>query len=172
MNLDKYFTSSKLQKVTETSPDIAKFLDEKNIIKERILQDYQNLFVHFYDSYDIEFAHYENDNIISQLADFYQDKLATYFQCKDNHHAAYNKIKRILINARVYIVTRYTRIKPVFNLTDFMVDNLPEYTLQLIKYIPSKSKKFLAVMDYFNSTNDVETLSQLNDFLQKGCRLV
>jgi len=169
MNLQEFFTAGKLTRICDVNDRVER-QEMRQTVRREIANYYLAQFVDNINDYDIEYADYYNQEVIKEIAEKWEFELEQYFRTKSYQDFS-RTVKAILGYMGVYVVTKYKRQKPVFNITDFISQVVPAPIRSILYLLPSKAKRMQALIEYYHAENDVDTLSQLNDFFD-SCKLV
>ena len=169
MNLQEFFTAGKVTCICDIDDRVER-QEIRQTIRREIANYYLAQFADNIHDYDIEFADYRNQEVINEIAAKWEPELDQYFRTKSYQDFS-RTVKAILAYMGVYVVTKYKRQMPVFDITSFIANAVPSTIRSILYLIPSKRKRMQALIDYYHAENDVDTLSQLNDF-SVSCKLV
>jgi len=169
MSVQEFFTAGKLTRICDIDERVI-IQEMKQTVRREIANYYLAQFVDNINDYDIEFADYYNRQVINEIAEKWEIELEQYFRVKFPKDFT-RTVKAILVYMGVYVVTKYKRQRPVFNITDFISQVMPAPIQSMLYMLPSKKKRMQALIEYYHAENDVDTLSQLNEFFD-SCKLV
>ena len=170
MNVNDFFTAGKITRICDVDDRVER-QEMRQTVRREIANYYLTDFVDNLPDYDIEFADYRNQQVIHEIAVKWENELEQYFRTKCYQDFS-RTVKAILAYMGVYVVTKYKRKRSIFDLSGFIASYVPDTMQRMFDYIPSNTKRFQALMDYCNSTGDIDTLASLNNFFDSKCKLV